>query len=398
MHIGINGLFYSMPYTGIGQYTVNLVQELSVLVSGKHKITVFINSTNRAEALPALPNVDYCTIDKKNRANDLVDILEFEFLLRKTSSRLKIDILHTPYLCSALLHGKSFKHIVTVHDVIPRVFTKYRGSLLRQLALWHAERNITKADLIITDSVHSQSDIHKFLGIAEDRINVIQIAADAVFEKNIDETKFDKIRELYSLPDGYIFYIGGFDYRKNVKVLLEAYADARKKGIKEVLILGGKFNPSEKQLKRGLAEDISQIAYDLNIQNHIKNLGPIPQDDLPYIYRMARLFVYPSLYEGFGLPLLEAMNCGTSVLASNSSSIPEIVDRDDLLFDPNDYVKLSEKIQLILADDELRHSIGDWGLEKSKDFSWSKAAKQTFDLYKFVAESPVNVNQSIHYE
>lgn len=397
MHIGINGLFYSMPYTGIGQYTVNLVKELSVLVSGKHKITVFLNDAGRETFLPVLPDVDYHAINKKCRTNDIVDVLEFEFLLRKTSSRLKVDILHTPYLCSALLHGNSFKHIVTVHDVIPRVFTKYRGSLLRQLSLWHAERNIKRADLIITDSVHSQSDIHKYLGIAEDRLKVIKIAADAVFEKNIDETKLDKIRELYSLPDEYIFYIGGFDYRKNVKVLLEAYAEARKNGISELLVLGGKFSPSRKQLTRGLVENVAEIARDLNIQDCIRILGPIPQDDLPYVYNMARLFVYPSLYEGFGLPPLEAMNCGTSVLASASSSIPEIVDRDDLLFDPNDCKKLSEKIQLILSDDELRCSIGDWGLKKAKDFSWSKAAKQTFDLYKSVVESPVRVNQGSHY-
>lgn len=382
MYIGINGWFYSLPYTGIGQYTVNLVKELSVLVTGKHSITVFLDDADRATTLPVLPNVDYHIIDKKKRANDIIDVLEFEFLLKKTSSRLNVDILHTPYLCSALLHGKSYKHIVTVHDVIPRVFPKYRGSFFRQLSLWHAERHINRADLIITDSVHSQSDIHTYLGIPEDRVKVIPIAADAAFDRNIDSVQIDTIRDKYALPDEYIFYIGGFDYRKNVKTLLEAFAEARKNGIREVLVLGGKFSPTEKQLARGVVENISKIARDLGIQDQIRIFGPIPQEELPYLYKMARLFVYPSLYEGFGLPPLEAMKCGTPVLASNSSSIPEIVDRHDLLFDPHGPKKLSEKMQLLLADDGLRDSIGEWGSNKAKKFSWTKAARQTLDLYE----------------
>jgi len=394
MHIGINGWFYSMPYTGIGQYTVNLVKELSALVSGEHKITIFLNNVTRATVLPVLPNIDYHAIDKKKRANDIIDVFEFEFLLRKTSSRLNIDILHTPYLCSALLHGNSFKHIVTVHDMIPRVFPKYRGSLLRKLSLWHAERHVNRADLIITDSVHSQSDIHKYVGIARDRIKVIPIAADPAFEISIEKNKMHGIKEKYSLPNDYIFYIGGFDFRKNVKNLLEAYAMARNNGISELLVLGGKFSPSVKQLSRGLVENISQIASELNIQDFIRILGPIPQEDLPCIYKMARLFVYPSLYEGFGLPPLEAMKCGTPVLASNCSSIPEIIDREDLLFDPDDSKKLSEKMQWMLADNELRQSISEWGIKKANSFSWPETAKQTFELYRSVC-SDIKHNKAV---
>jgi glycosyltransferase involved in cell wall biosynthesis len=211
MHIGINGWFYSMPYTGIGQYTVNLVKELSALAAGRHAITVFVNANGCSTILPILPNVEYHTIDKQNRANDIIDILEFEFLLKKSSTKLKIDVLHTPYLCSALLHGNSFKHVVTVHDVIPMVLKKYRGSYFRQFYLWYAERQINRADIIITDSVHSQSDIHKYLGIPEDRVKVIQIAADAAFDQNIDTVQMDNIRNKYALPDEDIFYIGGFD-------------------------------------------------------------------------------------------------------------------------------------------------------------------------------------------
>jgi len=385
MHIGINGWFYSMPYTGIGQYTVNLVKELSALAAGKHNITVFLNSDGRTSTLPVLPNVKYHFIEKKSRANDILDILEFEFLLKKASSELKIDILHTPYLCSTLLHGSGFKHIVTVHDVIPMVLRKYRGSYIRHLYLLYAERQINRADLIITDSVHSQTDIHNYLGIDRDRIKVVTIAADPVFGISIEETKMLGIKEKYSLPDEYIFYIGGFDFRKNVKILLEAYAEARKKGTRELLVLAGKFSPTVKQLKRGLVENISEIISTLQLEDFVRIIGTIPQEDLPYLYRMARLFVYPSRYEGFGLPPLEAMTCGTPVLASNCSSIPEIIDRDDLLFDPDDSKNLSEKMQWLLANHELRRSIGEWGIKKAATFSWPETARQTICLYELVA-------------
>jgi glycosyltransferase involved in cell wall biosynthesis len=382
MYIGINGWYYSMPYTGIGQCTVNLVCELSALSIGKHKITVFICSKNDVTTLPLLPNVEYYVIDKINRSNDIINIFEFEYLLRKATLKLKIDILHTPYLCSPLLHENSFKHIVTVHDVIPSIFTKYRGSYLRHIYFRYAESNINRADLIITVSLHSQMDIHKYLGLDNERVKVVYNGVDTNFGNDIDDARLLRVIDQYSLPDEYIFYIGGFDFRKNVRTLLEAYAKARKKGISELLVLGGEFNPSEKQLRRGLVENVSEIASDLNIQDCIRILGPIPQDDLPYIYKMARLFVYPSLYEGFGLPPLEAMNCGTPVLASNCSSIPEIIDRDDLLFDPDDPSQLSEKIQWLLTNDELRHSVGEWGIKKAKTFSWSRAAEETLDLYK----------------
>lgn len=394
MIIGINGLFYSKPYTGIGQYTVNLVHSLSTLVTGMHRIVVFLNSDCDRDNLSEITNVEFRIVSKKNYANDITDITIFEYLVKKEALELKVDILHSPYLCSSLLHGCSFKHVVTVHDVIPMIFRAYRGSYLRHLFLSYNEIRTKKADLIITDSRHSQKDINKYLGIEQSRIKVVSIAVDAVFQEKKDENKSQEIKVKYTLPDDYIFYIGGFDFRKNVKTLLEAYATARKKGIREMLVLGGRFSPSEKQLAKGLVENVPAIARELGIQDHVRILGTIPQEDLPHIYRLAKLFVYPSLYEGFGLPPLEAMSCGTPVLASNITSIPEIVDRDDLLFDPYDSKKLSKKIQLLLADGELRLSISEWGTKKAKVFSWSSTAKQTFNLYKLVC-SESNHNKQI---
>ncbi len=396
MHIGINGWFLSKQYTGIGQYSANLVRSLAQLATDKHTLTVFLNSDCPADNMPESEYVDYHAIDKRKFANDIADILLFEYLVRKKALEMKLDILHTPYLCTSLLHGNSYKHVVTVHDVIPKIFTSYRGSFLRHQFMAHNEKHIGNADLIIADSANSKADIVKYLGVDQDLVKVVRIAADAVFRRSIDEAQTREVKVKYDLPERFIFYIGGFDFRKNVKTLLEAYAAARASGARDLLVLGGSFSPARKHLARGLVENVPEIAGALGIRDHVRLLGPVPQEDLPHIYRSARLFVYPSLYEGFGLPPLEAMSCGTPVLASNSSSIPEVVDRADLLFDPSDPAELAEKLLWLLGDEQARLAAGQWGLERSGEFNWSSTAWQTFELYRFAMSGCSSSERQLH--
>jgi hypothetical protein len=384
MHIGMNGWFLSKPYTGIGQYTVNLVRALALQLSENDRITVFLDPGCPTDNLPKVPKVTYLPVAKGKYRNDIVDLITFELKVKKLSLQIELDLLHTPYLCTPVLHGNRFRHVVTLHDVIPMIFRGYRGSLLRSCFLSHCERHIKNADLILTDSVHSQHDIVKHLGISENRVKVVPIAADVVFSQPIDQMRVRETRVKYQLPENFIFYIGGFDSRKNVKVLLEAYAAAKSRGIKETLVLGGAFDPSGKHLRSGLVENIPAVARSLDIEEHVRFIGAVPQHDLPHIYHMARLFVYPSLYEGFGLPPLEAMCCGTPVLASNASSLPEIIDRADLLFEPRNVEILTEKILWLLNDEKQREEVVKWGINRAGAFRWSAAALQTLDLYHAV--------------
>ncbi len=387
MRIGFNGYYISKPHTGIGQYSINLVRYLSTLCDENESLTVFIEGDTSNFDNHMTPNIYICSVNNKKYRNDILNMISFEYMLVKLASKYNIDIMHTPYLCSPLSHRNYFKHVVTLHDVIPKVFKIYRGSLLRQLILSWSEINIKKANLIITDSMHSKNDIKSYLGICQEKIEVVGISSDDVFRVDIDEKMTSIIKARYSLPDRFIFYIGGFDFRKNVKILLQAYAEAREKGVRELLVLGGSFKPSRKQLLKGLVENIPDIANTLGIQDHLRFLGPIPQEDLPHIYKLATLFVFPSRYEGFGLPPLEAMNCGTPVLASNCSSIPEIVDRSDLLFDPDDAKALSEKISSLLRDSKRRMEVGEWGISRAKSFLWPTTAHKTLSLYRRVCES-----------
>jgi glycosyltransferase involved in cell wall biosynthesis len=381
MNIAINGWFYSKPFTGIGQYTVNLIKGLSSLYSESMNLTVYLNSDCNMNKLPDIPSVEYKIINKKTYSNDIVDILVFEQLLKKKAAEARHDILHTPYLCSPLLHGNKFRHIVTIHDVISLIFREYRGSYLRNLFLSYNEKRVKNASMIITDSENSKKDIIDYLKIDATKIHVVKLAADNLFRNEFDAKKSKEIKCKYDLPEKYIFYIGGFDFRKNVKFLLEAYAAVRKRGISDLMVIGGGYRPSDKQLDKGLVDNLPDIATSLGIHDQIRILGPIPQEDLPHIYKMARLFVYPSLYEGFGLPPLEAMACGTPVLASSCSSIPEIVNRPDLLFNPHDLESLCEKMQLLLADENLRRSTAEWGITRAAEFHWSAVTRQTFALY-----------------
>jgi glycosyltransferase involved in cell wall biosynthesis len=128
-------------------------------------------------------------------------------------------------------------------------------------------------------------------------------------------------------------------------------------------------------------EDIPKIIKELNVENEVRFIGFIPQSELASFYKLSKISIYPSLYEGFGLPILEAMSCGTPILASNTSSIPEIVNRKDLLFDPKDTKSICDKIMWMLSDKDIQSSISKWGVERAKHFTWENAANETMNLY-----------------
>jgi glycosyltransferase involved in cell wall biosynthesis len=237
-------------------------------------------------------------------------------------------------------------------------------------------------DAIVTDSQFSRQDIEKYLHVEHRKIKVIDLAADPSFNSNVDRSELDYVKRKYSLPEKFILYVGGFDLRKNVGVMLRAYASLRNQDlIEHKLMLAGRFQPSAKQLRLSLVSDVPRLIRELRMGNDVKLMGFVPQSDLPALYRLASLFVYPSLYEGFGLPVLEAMTCGTPTLASERSSIPEILNREDLLFNPEDVELIQQKMLRVLSDPRLMEEISQWVKKRAKDFSWMRTAQETMDLY-----------------
>lgn len=285
------------------------------------------------------------------------------------------EIYHVPQNGIGLSEFISCKKIVTIHDLIPYIMpeTVGKGYLLKFLS--QIPQVIGISDAIITVSNYSKKDILKFFPIDEDKIFVTPLAADESFKPLDKEKCRAKLKSKYNISKAYILYLGGFSPRKNIKSLITAFSKILKKLPKEyVLVLVGEINIEGNSLLKLIST--------LNIEDKVILTGKVPEDDLPLLYNGCDLFVYPSLYEGFGLPPLEAMSCGVPVITSFVSSIPEVTGDSCLLINPNDTSELSMAMEKILSDENFSTILCEKGLLRASNFSWKKTAEATINVYK----------------
>jgi len=240
-------------------------------------------------------------------------------------------------------------------------------------------RVLYSVDKIITISECTKKDIVKFYKIPEDKIKVILLAPDPIYQP-LSHDIIAPILSKYGVCAPYILYVGSLEPRKNIQTLIQGFANIKKRGLNHKLIIVGNKKWEYSKLIRIVAES--------GLHNDVIFTGYLPDEDLPALYNGADLFVYPSLYEGFGLPPLEAMACGTPVITSNTSSLPEVVGNAGIKVDPQDVDQLSDAIYHVLTDENLRLSLIEKGLERSKQFSWERTATETWKVYDEVAAQP----------
>lgn len=308
---------------------------------------------------------------------------QFTFFDRSHKLVDKVDLIHIPYFEPFFITLPFFnriKTVVTVHDLTPLIFPKNFPAGFRGNLKWKIQRNrLKKCNRIITDSFSSKKDIANIINYPEEKIDVVYLAAGQEFKK-LEKGKWEaEVRKKYSLPDKFILYVGDATWNKNLPRLIKA--------VKEVdipLIMVGKaladvnFDKSNPWNSDLLA--VSQLAEDKNIIE----LGFISTDDLIAIYNLASLFIMPSLYEGFGLPILEAMACGCPVITSKEGSLPEVAGEAAFYVDPYNQEDIAQGIKKLFYDQELRKQLSIKGLEQSKKFSWEKTAKETINAYEKV--------------
>lgn len=294
--------------------------------------------------------------------------LKLPLMLRKE----KVDLFHGTMAVLPVLSG--IPSVLTIHDLALELLpeTMYWKNWLPLKLFMKA--SVRKADRIIAVSENTKKDIIKFYGIVPEKVKVIYLGVDKNFSPQKKEND-DIVLRRYRLKPGYILNVGTIEPRKNIMRLLEAYRliAAELSRVPQLVITGG---------KGWLSEDINKHIDSLGLKAKVILTGYVSADDLPSLYRGAALFVYPSLYEGFGLPPLEAMASGIPVVSSNTSSIPEVVGKAGLLVDPCRTDEIARAIVLTLEDNGLRDRMKNEGLKRSSQFSWESTAQKTIALYE----------------
>lgn len=289
----------------------------------------------------------------------------------------EIDIYHVPQNGVGLSPNIRCSSVITLHDIIPLRMPETVSNRYLKIFNEDMPKIIEKCNGIITVSEFSKNDIAKEFNFPEEKIFVTHLAAEDIYRPlNKLECK-NLISKKYGINSDFILYVGGFSPRKNILGLIEAFSillNHYKKDIK--LIITGKHGVSYEKYR--------QRAEDLKILPNVIFPGFIPLEDMPLFYNASKIFVYPSFYEGFGLPPLEAMACGTPVIASSETSIPEVVGDAALHVNPNNILKIYELMISILEDKVLSLSLINKGLIHSSKFNWKKTAYDTVDAYQSI--------------
>jgi glycosyltransferase involved in cell wall biosynthesis len=285
----------------------------------------------------------------------------------------ELDLFHAQFILPPFLKCKAVTTILDItYEHFPQLFPRHQVTLLKKLV----PASATKADHIITISEHSKQDIVETYGVDPDKITVTYLGAGSEFVPLDREKAKDDVARKHGIHQPFILYVGRLQARKNLARLVESYARLRQAGFDHKLVLVGK----QDSLFQPVAARIRELA----IREDVIQLGYVPGVDLPSFYNAAEVFVYPSLYEGFGLPVLEAMACGTPVITTQGSSLAEVAGDACLLVDPLDESSIAHRLECILGDRGLRERLSQAALKRSSQFSFEKTAKQTLGVYERV--------------
>lgn len=380
MRVALNGWFLThSPDTGSGQYLRGLLDWLPRVAPENEYVAVAPAPREGLDAsvLNLPPGVSCEAVPAS--ASDLGKVYFEQVLFPRACVRVRADLAHVPYWAPPLRSPVPL--VVTIHDVIPLVIPEYRGSFRTRLYTALVSASARGAGLVLTDSDASRDDIVARLGLPPERVRSVPLAADPIFRPSDAFLADAAVRQKHGLPDAYVLYLGGFDARKNLPGLLSAWTWVTQSlGDSYPLVIVGRLpEPDDRMFA-----DLPALAKELNVAETVVFAGPVPKEDLPAVYRGAAVFVYPSRYEGFGLPVLEALACGVPVVASNVSSIPEVVGDAGYLVDPDDTRRLGASILIPIVNPDVAESLNRKALARAAEFTWERTARQTAEAYEVV--------------
>jgi glycosyltransferase involved in cell wall biosynthesis len=398
MRLAINAWFLDQPGTGSGQYLQGLLRALAGLAAD-HQF-MLVAPQDRASAVPgaesASPSpedgagshfapdtgtkvaglkMEFWPLRAPFWRSNLGKVLFEQVAFPRVCRRWGADLAHVPYWGSPL--GPTVPTLVTIHDLIPLLLPAYRGGALVRLYTRLVATSARRAAAVLTDSLASKRDIEAHLRLPAGHVQCVYLAADEHLGPDPDPLD-EAIRHRYHLPSRYVLYLAGHDIRKNVAGLVEAFATVAQSDDDVSLVIGGQL-PLRPQAP---LFDPRPLVAALGIEDGVRFIGQVDEAHKPALLRGAACAVFPSRYEGFGLPVLEALACGTPLVASNTSSLPELVGDAGFALDPDDVRGLAGAILACLVDEPLAAELRKRGPQQAARFSWARTAQETLAAYE----------------
>jgi len=363
IRIGIDARLYYYQPAGIGLYTKRLLEALAALDDAN--LYVVLQSRKENSALVRAPNLQPWPLwtPPHHRLEQVTLPLEL--------ARLSLDLLHSPdFIPPFRWRGPV---VITVMDL---AFLRYPYLLTTDSLRYYGQiqRAVRRAQAILAISHSTRQDLIDLLAVPPEKVTVTHLAAGPEFQPVTEADRLAAVRQTYGLPQDFVLFVGTIEPRKNLKTLLQAWTLLPGDLSHYRLVIAGR--------KGWLHEEVFRLMNSLHLNDAVRFIGAVRPEDLPALYSAARLFVLPSLYEGFGLPVLEAMACGTPVVCSNTSSLPEVAGDAALLVSPDDPVAMAQAIAQALTDETLRAQLVERGLKRAAAFSWSITARQTLEVYR----------------
>jgi glycosyltransferase involved in cell wall biosynthesis len=366
MKIGVDiRVLMDKHYSGVAIFSLNLLKNL-IKIDKSNTYSFFYNSFKRDNVNGAFKELSVQTFYPNKIFNylmqDKLSIPKIDKVLGGT------DIFYMPHINFSSLSTNT-KKVITIHDlsflIYPEFFSKRKN-------FWHRSLNIKKKlksfDKIVSVSKNTKKDLIELLGIEEGKIEVVYPGLSRFKEINNDS-----VLSKHKIEGGYILYLGTIEPRKNIAKLIKSYNILRDKGFSEKLVLAGSWGWKTKNIKKEWAKS--------KYKDDIIFTGYVSEEEKPALYKNAKMFVYPSLYEGFGFPPLEAMSFSVPVISSNNSSLPEVLQDAALLVNSDKESEISHAMELLLEDEKLRNNYIAKGRKRCLDFSWEKSAREYLDIF-----------------
>lgn len=349
---------------GKGYYSAHLVRE----ILNQDKANSYLLYTDEYSPIfKKFQNAEQKIVDKKG--------LKWHTSVLKYLYVENVDVYFSPtsYIIPAIHDPKKLKVVMTVHDLVAFLFPQKHNRKAVFTEKFTLKKALKKAAKVLSVSENTKTDLCSRFKCNEDLVEIVPNAACDIFEP-IPREAYEDYLNAHEIPEKFIFSVGTLEPRKNLSTLIKSFARVVKANPDYHLLIAGK--------EGWMFEEIFKKVHELEIENNVKFLGYVPERDLVYLYNSARAFVYPSLYEGFGIPPLEALQSGCPVITSNLSALPEVVGDAAIKIDPKDENALTEAIFTLINNNELREELIKKGFKQAKKYSWKTSAQKFLDIIR----------------